>query len=111
MTNLDPPLGPLSQERSWTIPIQEFDAGLAQWEFQSPQWYLARFGEACRMFTQSAASRQFLAAMLNYLTALRNSGGDASIPLVLVGATMLQMGYAMGRKHAEAEILEGWMRL
>jgi urease accessory protein UreE len=31
--------------------------------------------------------------------------------LVLVGATMLQMGYAMGRRHAEAEILEGWMRL
>jgi len=29
----------------------------------------------------------------------------------LLAGTMLQTGYAIGRRHAEAEVLEGWMRL
>ena len=39
------------------------------------------------------------------------TGGDTAIPLVLLAGTMLRTGYAIGRRHAEAEVLEGWLRL
>jgi hypothetical protein len=49
--------------------------------------------------------------MLDHLVKTLEAGGDYSIPLVLVAGTMLQTGYMMGRRHAEAEVLEGWMRI
>jgi len=42
---------------------------------------------------------------------LQRSGQDFSVPLVVMTATMLQIGFNLGRKRAEAEILEGWMKL
>ena len=106
MRNLAP-----SREPGFLVPVHEFNAALAELDFQSAKWYRARFGESCRICTESTASRQFLLAMLDYLMALQRTGGDASVPLVLLAATMLQTGYAIGRQSAEAEILEGWMKL
>jgi|GEM_PF-4629468 len=93
------------------IPLQEFNAALMELDFQSAQWYRALYGEACIMCVESPASRRFIAAMLEYIGALGRTGGDISIPMVLLAGTMLQTGYRIGRKQAEAEILEGWMRL
>ena len=97
--------------RGQPIPVEEFNSALAQLNFQSAQWYRAHYGDACRVCVESDASRQFLLTMLNYLVGLQRSGQDFSTPLVMLAATMLQTGYAMGRKRAETEILEGWMRL
>jgi hypothetical protein len=96
---------------AYTIPVHEFNTALAELEFQSAQSYQAMYAESCRICVESAASRQFLLAMLNHSMLLQRTGGDVSGPLVLLAATMLQTGYALGRKRAEAEILEGWMKL
>ena len=93
------------------IPLHEFNTVLGELDFQSAQWYRTRYGDSCRVCVESAASRQFLLTMLDYLGMLQRSGGDVSVPLVLTAATMLQTGYMMGRRRAEAEVLEGWMRL
>ncbi len=93
------------------IPIQEFNAALAELEFQSPQLYRARYGDFCWVCVESPASRHLLLTMLGYMTELQRAGGDATIPLVLIAGTMLQTGYAIGRRRAEAEVLEGWMTL
>ena len=93
------------------IPIQEFNVALMELDFQSAQWYRALYGDACAICAESPASRRFIIAMLDYLAALGRSGGDISIPMVLLAGTMLQTGYRIGRRHAEAEVLEGWMRL
>ena len=93
------------------IPIQEFNTALGELDFQSAQWYRARYGDSCRICVESGPSRQFLLTMLDYLSVLQRSGGDISVPLVLIAGTMLQTGYMMGRRRAEAEVLEGWMRL
>lgn len=93
------------------IPIQEFNVALMELDFQSAQWYRALYGEACMVCAESPASRRFITTMLEYLGALGRAGGDISIPMVLLAGTMLQTGYGIGRRHAEAEVLEGWMRL
>jgi len=93
------------------IPIQEFNAALMELDFQQPQWYRARFGGTCQICIESPASRQLMLTMLDYLAGTMRAGGDVSVPLVLLAGTMLQTGYMIGRKHAEAEVLEGWMRL
>jgi hypothetical protein len=49
--------------------------------------------------------------MLTKLVNLQMSGSNFSAPLIRVAATMLQTGYTIGRRHAEAEVLEGWMKL
>jgi hypothetical protein len=93
------------------IPIQEFNAALSELDYQTARWYRARYGETCQICTESPASRRLLLAMLEYLTGILRTGGDSSVPLVLLAGTMLQTGYMIGRRHAEAEVLEGWMRL
>jgi len=93
------------------IPIQEFNAALMELDFQSAQWYRLRFEEACRMCTESPASRRLLVTMLDNLIGILKAGGDYSVPVVLLAGTMLQTGYMIGRRRAEAEVLEGWMRL
>lgn len=93
------------------IPIQEFNAALLELDFQPAEWYRARFEETCRMCIESPAGRSFLLTMLDQLMGTLKAGGDYSVPLVLLAGTMLQTGYMIGRRHAEAEFLEGWMRL
>jgi hypothetical protein len=93
------------------IPIQQFNSALTEMDFQSAEWYRARYGDSCQLCIESPASRQLLRTMLDYQMALRRIGGDFSVPLVLLAATMLQTGYMIGRRRAEAEVLEGWMRL
>ena len=93
------------------IPIQEFNAALMELDFQSAQWYRARYGETCQICMESPASRRLLLTILESLAVTMKAGGDFSVPLVLLAGTMLQTGYMIGRKHAEAEVLEGWMRL
>ena len=93
------------------VPIQEFNAALTQLDHQSAGWYRARHGDICRMCVESTVSRHFLLTMLGYQMRMARTGEDFTLPLVLLAGTMLQTGYAIGRKHAEAEILEGWMRL
>jgi len=93
------------------IPMHQFNAALSELEFQSAEWYRARYGESCQLCIDSPASRQILLAMLDYQMNLQRMGGDVSVPLVLLAATMLQTGYVIGRRRAEAEVLEGWMRL
>jgi hypothetical protein len=93
------------------IPIHEFNAALAELEFQSAQWHRARYVETCRICVESPASRHLLWTMLDYLVEIQGTGGDFSVPLVLLAGTMLQTGYTIGRRHAEAEVLEGWLRL
>jgi hypothetical protein len=102
---------PSEKEQGYTIPIQEFNAALQDLDFRSAEWYRANYGEFCRLCIESGASRQFLLTMLDYLMRLQRAGGDYSVPLVLLAATMLQTGYMIGRKRAETEILEGWMKL
>ncbi|MCU1339209.1 MAG: hypothetical protein JWO19_4790 [Bryobacterales bacterium] len=93
------------------IPIQEFNAALEELDFQTAQWFRARYAETCRICVESPASRQLMLTMLDSLMGTLKAGGDFSVPLVLLAGTMLQTGYTMGRRHAEAEVLEGWMRL
>ena len=93
------------------IPIQEFNAALTELDFQSAQWYRAYYGETCRICVESPASQRLILTMLDYLVGTLKAGGDYSVPLVLLAGTMLQTGYRSGRRHAEAEVLEGWMRL
>jgi hypothetical protein len=93
------------------IPIQEFNAALAEMDFQSAEWYRARYAESCQICVESPASRQLMLTMLDHLMATLKEGGDFSVPLVLLAGTMLQTGYVIGRRRAEAEVLEGWMRL
>ena len=102
MTSIGPPQ---------SIPLPEFNAALAELDFQTAQWYRAQFGDSCRICVESPASRQFMLAMLDYQAALVRMGGDFSVPFVLLAATMLQTGYLIGRRRAEAEVLEGWMTL
>jgi hypothetical protein len=93
------------------IPIQEFNAALMELDFQSAQWYRARYGETCQMCIAAPASQRLLLTMLDYLVGMLKTGGDYSVPMVLLAGTMLQTGYMIGRRRAEAEVLEGWMRL
>jgi len=93
------------------IPIQEFNAALMELDFQSAQWYRARYGETCQICIESPASRRLLLTILDSLAGTMSVRGDSSVPLVLLAGTMLQTGYMIGRRHAEAEVLEGWMRL
>jgi len=100
-----------TQQEGRMIPIQEFNAALMELDFQSARWYRTRYGETCQMCIESPASRRLLLTMLESLAGTMMAGGDYSVPLVLVAGTMLQTGYMIGRRHAEAEVLEGWMRL
>jgi hypothetical protein len=93
------------------IPLQEFNSALTDLNFQSAQWYRAHYAETCRICVESPASRQLMLTMLDYLMRTLKAGGDCSVPMVLLAGTMLQTGYMLGRRHAEAEVLEGWMRL
>ncbi|HUA85695.1 MAG TPA: hypothetical protein VMB85_17660 [Bryobacteraceae bacterium] len=91
--------------------MDEFNLAVKELNFQSAQWFRLNYGETCRMCVQSEPGREFLSAMMNYLLMLQRSGQDFSVPLVVMTATMLQIGFNLGRKRAEAEILEGWMKL
>jgi urease accessory protein UreE len=93
------------------IPIQEFNAALLELDFQSAQWYRARYGDTCQICIESPASRRLMLTILDYLAETLRVGGDFSVPLVLLAGTMLQTGYTIGRRHAEAEVREGWMTL
>jgi len=93
------------------IPVIEFNAALAELEFQSPQWYRARFGDSCWVCVESQAGRNLLLTIIDYMGTLQRTRGDLTIPLVLLAGTMLQIGYSIGRRRAEAEVLEGWMTL
>ena len=108
---MNSPGGLRNTGQAYAIPVHEFNTALAELEFQSAQMYHALYADSCRICVESAASRQFLLAMLDHSMVLQRTGGDVSVPLVLLAATMLQTGYALGRKRAEAEILEGWMKL
>jgi len=110
MSNLGPSRADTESEGRM-IPIQEFNAALMELDFQSAQWYRARYQEACLMCTEAPASRSLMLTMLDHLVGTLRTGGDYSVPLVLLAGTMLQTGYMIGRRHAEAEVLEGWMRL
>ena len=110
MSNIGSPMAYGPQE--WrSIPIHEFNAALAALEFQTAEWYRARYAEACRICMESPASRHLLWTMLDQIIDMQRVGTDFSVPLVLLAGTMLQTGYTIGRRHAEAEVLEGWMRL
>jgi hypothetical protein len=100
-----------TEQEGRMIPIQEFNAALMDLNFHSAQWYLAQYGETCQICMESPASRLLLLTMLDDLMRTMRAGGDFSTPLVLLAGTMLQTGYRIGRRHAEAEVLEGWMRL
>jgi hypothetical protein len=93
------------------IPIAELNSALGELNFQTAQWYRANYGETCRACIESDSTRQFLQAILGSLMQRQGAGQDFSVPLVILSATMLQIGYAIGRKRAEAEVLEGWLRL
>ena len=105
------PSSPMMYGEPRMIPINEFNAALRDMEFQTAQWYQARYAEACRACLESPASRNLLWAMLDQVVATLRMGGDVSAPLVLLAGTMLQTGYMIGRRQGEAEVLEGWMKL
>jgi hypothetical protein len=110
MSNMSSPQAYL-EYTNHMIPMQEFNSALIQLEYQSAQWHRARYAEACRICVESPASRRLLLTMLDHLVGLLKTGGDYSVPLVLLAGTMLHTGYVIGRRRAEAEILEGWMTL
>jgi hypothetical protein len=101
----------VTEDTGRMIPLEDFDDSLSTVYFKSAEWYRANYGDACRACTESRTSRQFLGTMLGELVRLQRSGADFSVPLILVAATMLQTGYTIGRQLAEAEVLEGWMKL
>lgn len=100
-----------TQQERTLIPIKEFNAALMDMDFQTAEWFRERFGDTCQMCVESPASQRFMTTMLEHLVATLKAGGDCTVPLVLLAGTMLQTGYTIGRRHAEAEVLEGWMRL
>jgi hypothetical protein len=90
---------------------QELDEELNQLQLQPPQWYWESYGKTYHVCIDSTATRRLLQDVANHVMALQRTGGDYSIPLILLAATMLQTGYLIGKRNAEAQILEGWMKL
>ncbi len=99
------------QREDSMIPIHEFNAAVMDLNVQSAQWFRAQYGETCQICVDSPASRLLILTMLDHLVRTMRLGGDFSAPLVMLAGTMLQTGYMIGRTHAEAEVLEGWLRL
>src|SRR5262245_41519435 len=93
------------------ICMSDFEKALAELEYKTTDWYQNNYGESYRMCLESAASRRLLWALCERTLLLQRLGADFSLPMVLLSATMLQIGYNIGRKHAETEVLEGWCRL
>jgi len=90
---------------------QQLDEELNQVQLQPPRTYWESYGSAYHTCSDSTPARRLLLDVANHVVALQRSGGDYSIPLILLAATMLQTGYIIGKKNAEAQILEGWMKL
>ena len=93
------------------IPVHEFNSALAELDFQSAAWFRARYEYACQICVEAPASQRLLLTMLDHLVGILRTGGDVSVPLVMLAGTMLETGYMLGRRRAEAEVLEGWLRL
>jgi hypothetical protein len=99
-------------ERSTSlIRVRDFESALAELEYKTTDWYQHNYGESYRMCLESAASRRLLWALCERTLLLQTLQADFSVPMVLLGATMLQIGYNIGRKHAETEVIEGWYKL
>jgi len=90
---------------------QQLDEELNQLQLQPPRWYWESYGTTYHVCVDSMPTRRLLLDVANHVVALQRTGGDYSIPLILLAATMLQTGYLMGKKNAETQILEGWMKL
>jgi hypothetical protein len=93
------------------IALQQLDEELNQLQLQPPQRYWENYGKIYNICLDSPPARRLLLDVANHVAALLRTGGDASIPLVVLAATMLQTGYHIGKRNAESEILHGWMKL
>jgi hypothetical protein len=103
--------GTTSELQSRPVPIHDFEKAIAELEYKTSDWFQQTYGASYQMCLDSAASRRFLWALCERTVQLQQLGADFSTPMVLLAATMLQMGYQIGRKHAETEVLEGWYKL
>ena len=93
------------------IALQQLDEELTQLQSQPPQWYWDSYGTTYRVCMDSATTHRLLQDVVSHVVALLRTGGDYSAPLTVLAATMLQTGYMLGKRNAEAQILEGWMKL
>lgn len=93
------------------IALQQLDEELNQLQSQPPQRYWENYGQTYHLCLDSPHTRRLLLDVVNHVVALQRVGGDSSIPLIVLAATMLQTGYQLGKRNAEAEVLHGWMKL
>ena len=93
------------------IALQQLDEELNQLHLQSPQWYWDSYGKTYRLCMDSTTTHRLLQDVVNHVVALHRTGGDYTLPLIVLAATMLQTGYQLGKRNAESQILEGWMKL
>jgi len=93
------------------IALQQLDEELNQLQLQPPQRYWESYGKTYHICLDSPQMRVLLQDVANHVVGLLKTGGDSSIPLIVLAATMLQTGYHIGKRNAEAEVLHGWMKL
>ena len=98
-------------DRSAVVPIKDLEKALLELELRPLDWYCSMYGDTYRLCLESEVSRRLLWAVCQHVGLMLRLGADHSIPLILLAATMLQAGYTIGRKQAESEILEGWLKL
>lgn|SRR5262245_2848549 len=93
------------------ITFGDFHDALRALELRPPEWYSQTYAPTYQMCLDSWPSRRMLMATSDYLVMLQRTGGDYSIPLVALAAFMLHIGYIVGRKHAEVDVLGKWMKM
>lgn len=96
---------------TFMITVQELNAALNHLEAHSPEWHFGQYAAAYQTILNSWISRRLIASMSDQIVASLRLGGDYSVPLILLAATMLESGYQIGRKQAETDLLNRWMKL
>ena len=94
-----------------SIRLQDLNTALTELDFKSSDWFRTTYGDAAKLCIESSASRCLLMTLSDNLVGTMRAGGDYSALLVQLAAIMLQTGYNIGRRQAEAQVLEGWMQL
>lgn len=91
--------------------VHELNSALNDIQMRSIAWQKKAYDGHFNRFLQPGMMNSFLRDACDYVAGSARIGQDYSIALMLVAATMIEAGYAVGRARAEAEMLEGWMKL
>lgn len=93
------------------IDVQELDKFLQEIQVRPADWQEKVYDSHFTGFRQPGMMHNFLKEACEHIAASVRANQDYSIAIMLVAATMVEAGYALGRARAEAEVLDGWMKL